>query len=204
MKQIIIFLLVIIVGLMGYNLYEKHKRFSLTDYEYKTPESIDVNKAKKEVLLNYFEAVEATNGYVITQWSANKIDVRHPKNDNAITEAAVIEYRKKLANVAFYEVQLLQSANKKQELPHKKEFKKNPIKKLFYQSPNSNQLIMGESSALAYEIQRLLISKGARLELDGLFLIETFNALKAFEEKCGLFPDGKLDAITLDYLLLEN
>jgi len=202
MKQIIIFLLVIIVAIMSFNMYKKHKRFSLTEYEYKIPKNIDVNKAEKGLVLDYYEAIEAANGYVIMQWSSNGIDVRTPENDDAKTNAAVTKYRKKLANIAFYETQITQSVTERQKvIPTEAEKKKELVKSMFYSNPVSNQLRLGERNALVYEIQKLLISKGDSIRLDGLFQIETFNSLKNFETKNALFPDGKLDAITLEYLL---
>jgi hypothetical protein len=72
---------------------------------------------------------------------------------------------------------------------------------MFYSDPVNNSLRIGDRSALVYEIQRLLISHGEVIQLDGLFNTETFNALKSIEEKNQLFTDGKLDAITLEYLL---
>ncbi|MBX2826736.1 MAG: peptidoglycan-binding protein [Flavobacteriaceae bacterium] len=202
MKQIIIFLLLVIIGIMGYNVYSKYQRFSLTDYAYKVPEDLNFDRADQDVLLNYYEAVEAVNGYVITQWSTNKIDVRNPKKDNETTQAAVSEYRKKLAAVSYYESRL---RNPKREpvkqAPSEAEKKKQLILKSFYADPKANELRLGEQNALVYEIQRLLIRKGDSIRHDGLFRAETFNALRSFEEKNGLFPDGKLDAITLDYLL---
>ena len=202
MKQIIIFLLLIIVGIMGFNFYKKIKRFSHTEYEYKIPENVDVNKAEKGLLIDYYEAIEATNGYIITQWSANGIDVRNPNDDDAKTNAAVSVYIKKLANIAFYETQILGSiTEKKNAIPTEAEVKKELVKNMFYSNPVSNQLRLGERNALVYEIQKLLISKGDSIRLDGLFQMETFNSLRNFEEKNALFPDGKLDAITLEYLL---
>ena len=200
MKQIIIFLLVIILGIIGYNLYNKYQRFSLENYEYKIPSDIDINNADRGDLLNYYEAIEAANGYLITQWSANSIDVRNPINDRETTVAAVNEYRKKLAAVGYYEA--LVKNPKKEEVeapPSKLERKKELIKKMFKDNPNSIRL--GEGSPMVYEIQRLLIDKGYQIEHDGLFKNQTFNALKSFEEKHGLFVDGKLDAITLSILL---
>jgi len=202
MKQIIIFILIVILGIMGYNMYSKYKRFSLTEYEYKTPEDLDMSTADKEVLFDYYQAVQAVNGYVITQWSANGIDVRNPKNDKASTTAAVIEYRDKLAIVAYYEAKLRYP--KKKEHPDTlsaQAFKKQLIRKEFYANLSSNQLNLGDQNALIYEVQRLLNAKGDSVELDGLFRAETFNAIMAFEKKNGLFVDGKLDAITLEYLL---
>lgn len=202
MKQIIIVLLIAILGLIGYNTYKKHKRFSLSEYEYKIPDGLNLANADKAVALNYLNAVEAVNGYVITQWSANKIDVRNPKNDKAVTLAAVDVYRAKLANVAYFE-NLLKQPNKKAKFKKLtvEEEKKMLIKKYFYANPEANQLRLGDQNALVYEVQRMLNAHGDSIELDGLYRAETLNALKAFEEKNGLFPDGKLDVITLEYLM---
>ena len=203
MKQIIIFLLVIILALIGYGQYKQYKRFTLTEYEYKIPETLDVTNADKGLLLDYYEAVEALNGYVITQWSSDEIDVRNPGDDDEENNAAVSEYRKKLANVKFYESQLLNpsvSEKPKTEL-YEAENKNKLIWKMFNSDPARNSLKIGDKNALVYELQRLLISNGEKIQLDGLFKTETFEALKTFEEKNQLFADGKLDAITLDYLL---
>lgn len=203
MKQIIIFLLLCIVGLIVYGQYQKYKRFSLSEYAYQIPETIDISNADRSLLLDYYEAVEAVNGYVITQWSSEEIDVRNPQSDDDEEMAAVSEYRKKLANVKFYEARLLNPSEKekpKSELSEADE-KKLLISKMFNQNPSANSLRLGESSALIFEVQRLLNEKGDSLIHDGLFRTGTFNALKAFEEKNGLFPDGRLDALTLEYLL---
>jgi len=203
MKQIIIVLLILIVGIMGYNFYKKYQRFNPPNYEYQVSETIDANHPNKELLLNYYQAVEALNGAVITQWSANGIDVRNPEDDDKQTLAAVSEYNKKLAFVKYFEGQLLNPTKEKPIAaePSEAAKKKMLVAEMFYANPNGNSLRLGERSALVYEIQKMLIDKGDSIKNDGLFRTETFNALKAFEEKNGLFPDGKLDGITLEYLL---
>jgi murein L,D-transpeptidase YcbB/YkuD len=202
MKQIIIFLLIIIIGLIGWGQYKKYKRFSLEEYAYKTSDNIDTASADKAVLLDYYQAIEAVNGYVITQWSANGIDVRNPKKDNEQTKAAVAEYGNRLANVKYFEA-LLTSPPKKEKPKQfsKEDQKKQLIRKQFYANPSENSLRIGDRNAMVFEIQNILISKGHIIEQDGLYRAETFNALKEFEEKNGLFPDGKLDALTLEALL---
>ena len=203
MKQIIIFLLILILGGIGYGQYSKYKRFSLVEYEYKVPKSIDVNSSNKGLLIDYYEAIEIVNGYIITQWSSNSIDVRNPSDDDDEKLAAVSEYRKKLANVKFYEAQLLNPSEvkKPKKVLSEREIKNQIVKGMFYANPASNSLRIGERSALVYEIQRLINENGNAIKQDGLFNVETFNGLKSFEEKNQLFPDGKLDAITLEYLL---
>jgi hypothetical protein len=203
MKQVIIFLLVVIVVIMGYNMYKKHQRFNPPNYTYAVSETIDANHPNKSLLLDYYEAVSALDGYVITQWSSNGMDVRNPKKDNKETLAAVAEYRKKLANVRYFESQLTASEEKKplKTEPNAAAERKMIVAEMFHANPSANSFRLGERSALVYEIQGLLIQKGNSIKHDGLFRTETFNALKAFEEKNSLFPDGKLDALTLSALL---
>lgn len=204
MKQIIIILLVVIVGIMGYNLYKKHHRFNPPNFEYTISEAIDANHPNKELLLNYYQAVEVVNGYVITQWGANEIDVRNPEDDNAQTLAAVSEYSKKLGYVKYYESQLLKPKEKKTVMKmdaSKVENRKKLIQKLFYANSQANGLQVGDRGALVYEIQRLLVQKGDSIVHDGIFSTETFNAIYTYEKQNGLFADGILDVVTLDYLL---
>ena len=203
MKQIIIFLLLIIVVIIGYNTFKKHKRFSLENYEYKIPD-LDTSEADKETLLDYYRAVERVNGYVISQWSTEGIDVRNPEDDDETTRAAVTRYRELLADVGYFE-KLLTTPEKKPvtttKPPTEEELRKNLLRKTFYADPSAYSLRIGEQNAIVYEIQHLLIKHGDSIRHDGLFRTETFNSLRQFEEKNGLFPDGKLDAITLEYLL---
>jgi len=113
MKQIIIFLLVIIFLIIGYGQYKQYKRFTLENYEYQVNDSVDLDYHDKSFLLDYYEAVEELNGYIITQWSANDIDVRIPEDDNEENRLVYKAYAKKLAKVKFYEDQLLKSTEHK-------------------------------------------------------------------------------------------
>ncbi|MEM7085837.1 MAG: peptidoglycan-binding domain-containing protein [Bacteroidota bacterium] len=203
MKQIIIFLLVVIVMIMGYNVYKKYQRFNPPNYTYTVPESIDANHPNKSLLLDYYEAVSALDGFVITQWSVNGIDVRNPEKDNGETLAAVSEYHNRLADVSYFESQLTAAEVKEPIVvrPNTMDERKMIIAQMFNANPEKNKFQLGERSALVFEIQGLLNQKGDSIAQDGLYKQETLNALKSFEAKNGLFPDGKLDALTLNALL---
>lgn len=202
MKQIIIFLLIVIVALMGYGQYSKYQRFSLKNYGYESPDGLDTTAADQELLLDYNQAIEAVNGYVITQWSAHKIDVRNPEKDNERTKAAVAEYRNKLAAVKFYEQQIAQAgmAESPQEASTEIDPHKELIREMF-KAGKSQTLSVGARGALVYEVQKLLIARGHDIPLDGIYRSETLNAIRSFEQERGLFADGALDAITLHHLL---
>lgn len=216
MKKFWVYLLSIIILILAYGQYKQYKRFSFENYEYKAKNEIDLNYHDKAFLLNYYEAIEDLNGCVITQWSANGIDVRNPEDEDEETKAAVKKYTKKLANVTFYESRLVESAKlKKQGLKgeqvksiledgktlkeKEREAYASKIMGMFNTSPNSVKL--GENNALVFEIQKLLKAKGYDVPVDGVFKSLTSDAIMNFETKQKLYPDGKLDVFTLEKLL---
>ena len=71
----------------------------------------------------------------------------------------------------------------------------------FKSNPEKYSLKVGDYSSFVYELQKVLVKKGHNIPIDGLFRDITFKAVGEFEQKNGLFPDGKVDAVTLDYLL---
>ena len=214
MKQLIIFLLLIIAFLIGYGKYSQYKRYNSPNVDYKTDKKIDFQYHNQELVLKYYKAKEDVNSYVMTQWSVNSIDVRTPESDNEETKLAVSKYSDKLATLKYYENKLEESASLKQKGLSNKEIKfleesglnlksynkdiaVSKIKSMF----NANEkMFYGQKSALIYEVQKTLKNKGFEIVLDGVYKIETLNALKDFEEKNNLFADGILDILTLDAL----
>ena len=68
---------------------------------------IPKDHADRALLWDYYDAVAKFNGYVITQWSANDIDVRNRESDNATRVSAVLDYATKVVTVKYYEDQLI-------------------------------------------------------------------------------------------------
>lgn len=214
MKQIIIFLLLVIAFFIGYGKYNQYKRYNFSNVNYTTNKTLDVNYYNQEFVINYYKAIEDLNSYVVSQWTANKIDVRTPKNDDEQTKLAIKKYANKLATIKFYETKLENSNSLKKQgfsnteiqflettgtnlkdFKHKQEVDK--IKNLFNQG---EKLVFGKTSPLIFELQKQLNKKGFKIDIDGVYQIETLNAIKNFEEKNNLFPDGKIDLLTLDTL----
>jgi len=219
MKQLIILLLFIIVVLLGLGEYNEYKRFNVDAISYKTPENIDLNYHNKTTLFNYHEAVEDLNSFTTLQWTVNDIDVRKPEEEDVQTIAAVKMYAKRLAKVTYYEKILQNSFQLKKNGTPNNEIKsieltgrttkeiqqeendtkyKNHVISLFKTSQKVNY---GQRSALIFETQKLLVKGGLPIKVDGLYKIETSNAIKSFELKNNLYPDGKLDFLTLETLL---
>lgn len=212
MKQIIIFLLIIILAIVGFSKYNQYKRYNSPEVDYKTDKKIDVNYHDKDILFNYYTAIEDLNSYVMLQWTANDIDVRTPEDDDNETKNAVNVYNKKLAKVKFYEDKLHQSLNLKEkglsndeiifienEGLELKDYQQQQafatIKKLY--NPDAN-LYNGERNAIVYEVQKRLTALGDSIQIDGVYRIETLNAIKKFEENNHLLADGYLDILTIE------
>jgi len=218
MKKILILILIVIVSIFVYNQYKEYQRFHPDNANYTVSEAIDLNYHDQTTLYKYNEAVESLNGYTITQWSANEIDVRSPENDDTETQYAVNVYAKKLAKVKYYEAKLEQSLKLKNEGlsntdikyieekgitkdTYTRSLKAKKYKQMMLQELPKNNLVDGEKNAFVYQIQKLLVKKGFDIPVDGVYKNITSDALKAFEEKNQLFPDGKIDVMTLEALL---
>lgn len=218
MKKIIIVLLSIILLILGFNLYTKYKRFHSPGTDYVSNQKIDSNYYNQATLLNYYQAIEDANGYVRMAWATESIDVRNPDDDDDDTKAATAIYNKKLGTIKFYEDKLVQSAKMKSEglndndvklfeessyksKDYNEFIKRKFLMDTFKSNPEKYSLKVGDYSSFIYELQKILVKKGHNIPIDGLFRNITFDAVYAFEKKNGLFPDGKIDAVTLNYLL---
>ena len=214
MKQIIILLLLIIAFIIGFGKYNQYKRYNTPNVDYKTEKTLDFEYHNQDLVINYYKAIENLNSYVMTQWTANNIDVRTPEDDDEETKLAVVKYADKLATINYYETKLAKSFSLKEKglsnneiryleetgtdlKSHQKTLANNKIKSMF---KANEKLTYGHKSALIFEVQKKLIAKGLDLQIDGLYKIETLHAIKLFEEKNNLYADGFLDVLTLDSL----
>lgn len=218
MKQILIVILVVILLIFGYNQYSNYKRFHSPGVDYVSDKKIDLYYHDKNFLFNYYQAIEDLNSYVRMQWATQDVDVRNPEDDDEDTENAVLGYNKKLGIIKFYEDKLVESATLKNQGISNKEiivFEQNGLKANDYNqflkrkflidtyksNPEKYSLKVGDYSSFIFELQKKLVEKGYEIPVDGLFRDITFNAIRIFEEKNGLFPDGKVDMLTLEYLV---
>jgi uncharacterized protein YlzI (FlbEa/FlbD family) len=214
MKQIIIFLLIIIAALIGYGKYSDYKRYNSPETAFQTTKNIDVNYHDKKVVFDYYNAVEDLNSYVMLQWTTNGIDVRTPEDDAVETKAAVKTYADKKAKIAYYEALLEQSKKLKEKGLSNAEIQFLEVNGMNYETQKKNQriekikslfntsvkLYNGEKNAIVYEVQKELVKKGYDIQIDGVYRIETLNAIKSFEEKNNLLADGYLDSLTIELL----
>jgi|GEM_PF-616108 len=220
MKKLLIAFLIIVILMFAYTQYRDYKRFHAPEIDYVSKKEIDKNYYNPLVLQQYYQAVEDVNSYVRLQWNTQGIDVRHPEDDDIDTKYAVKGYTSLLANVKVYEDKLVQSLEMKKNGYNNKyviNFEKSGVSPKEYDQFLKNQFLVdclqsnpekyalrvGDYGPFVLEIQKLLAKKGYELPIDGVFREITLKCVGAFEQKNGLFPDGKIDAITLDYLMRD-
>lgn len=214
MKQLIIFILLIIAFLIGFGKYQQYKRYNSPEVDYKTDKKLDLEYHDQEFVMNYFKAIKNLNSYIKIQWTANDIDVRTPESDDEETKLAIEKYAEKIAQIAYYEAKLEKSALLKQKGLSNKEIQfleetgtdlktyqhKVEIDKIKSMFDDKQKLSYGQTSALIFEVQKKLVANGFDITIDGIYKAETRTAIKSFEEKNNLFADGFLDILTLDLL----
>ena len=168
MKVLLIAIIVIILAIFGYNTYADYQRFSLENYKYEAVAIADVKDADQTKLMLYHNKIAQLNGHVITQWSANHIDVRNPEDDDQATLAARATYDRLLGEVTYIEQQLKAATPAVDPEVQVKQQKHDRMKELFTTTPN-NDLRIGSKGALVYELQKLLNTKGTTIPVDGNF-----------------------------------
>lgn len=215
MKKILIVLGLIFLGIYGYGKYQDYERYNSEAISYTSDKAINKNHYNQQLVLNYREAIEDLNGFVKLKWFTEGIDVLKPEEGDIKTENAVNIYGDKLSLVKFYEEQLIESnklkekglspesikavfENKKSPNQIAKEEQKNLLRRLYEKSSDLNNRVSGE---MVFEIQKLLVSKGYGIVIDGKYRQETQQAVKDFEQKNNLFPDGKIDLLVFEKLL---
>ena len=218
MKQLIIFLLVVIAGLLAYSLYSTHTRYNSPKVDYEATSEIDLEYYNQGVVQEYYAAVENLNAFVMTQWTANSIDVRTPKDDDSETQNAVNKYTEILGRVKYLETKLSKSKvlkDKGMTNASIKQLEKTELSSADYVDhirrasvlknyDAKKSIYFGQKSPLVYEVQRQLKKHGFDIKVDGNYQVETQTAVKLFEEKNNLYVDGLLDETTLAVLFGSN
>ena len=218
MKQLIIFLLVVIAGLLAYSLYNTHTRYNSPKVDYEATSEIDLEYYNQGVVQEYYAAVENLNAFVMTQWTANSIDVRTPKDDDSETQNAVNKYTEILGRVKYLETKLSKSKvlkDKGMTNASIKQLEKTGLSSADYVDhirrasvlknyDAKKSIYFGQKSPLVYEVQRQLKKHGFDIKVDGNYQVETQTAVKLFEEKNNLYVDGLLDETTLAVLFGSN
>ena len=210
MKKLLIIVLIITLPLIAFFQYKNYRRFHPpVDYAYVTSDEIDVNYHRAELVDEYYAKAIEIGAFARLQWRNSSIDVRFPNEDSQNAINASKYYNQLIARVKSLESKLTNSSRLKKEGLSNSEIK---LIELGYATgdltalENKDEIIQitfGDQSRFVWKVQKQLISKGYDHALDGLFGIDTQNAIISFQQDNQMYPSGTLDEETFDLLFFN-
>lgn len=211
MKKLALLIIIIALPLILFFQYKKYRRFHPpSEYDYPISDSIDVHYHDPEVLLHYYENAYKIGSFSRELWASKGVDIRYPDTSETETQSALRYYQQLLQTTTHLEGKLKYSRALKNQ-----GFDNNEIKIIEERgiSPQNFRLLhkmnlmglkIGVKGSTVWELQKLLTALGYEIPVDGIFSIETDQALKDFQRKNELYPSGITDEATLRALIAKN
>ncbi len=211
MKRLALLIVIITLPIILFFQYKKYRRFHPPSaYDYPISDSIDVHYHDPEVLLHYYENAYKIGSFAREIWSNKGIDIRYPEAGDPETQSAVLYYRQLQQTTAHLEGKLIYSQRLKnrgfdnQEIKIIEEKGISPENFELLHKKNLMGLKIGNKGNTVWELQKLLTDHGYNIPIDGVFSIETDQALKSFQRKSNIFPSGITDETTIRALITKN
>ncbi len=207
MKKIFFGVLIVTLPILVFFQYNNYKRFHPpTNYEYLKSESIDIYYHDAKVVEEYFEKIVSISAFARRKWRNEGIDVRFPDDSEKEKNVANL-YNFMLSRVKEIETILEKSAKLKEEgfdneqiIQMEKGISKTTLKWTLQKTPMLNA-VLGDRGEHIWNIQKLLIGKGYEHNLDGVFGMDTQNALLAFQRDNQIYPSGIISETTFNLLV---
>ena len=207
MKRLVSIIIIVTLPLIVFFQFMKYRRFHPpVNYEYVASDSIDVHYHKSEEVEEYYAKIVESSAYARSKWRNESIDVRFPDEDSETELNVAKYYNNLLSRIKYLEARLIASYLLKTE-----GFSNDEILEIESGTPKAIvKLLQGDRSILnttigdtgqnVWRLQQRLITKGYAHDLDGVFGIDTRNALASFQQDNGLFPSSIADLETLTLL----
>ncbi|MCF6352711.1 MAG: peptidoglycan-binding protein [Cyclobacteriaceae bacterium] len=212
MKKISIILLIVLLSTILFFQYSAYKRYNPPgNYNYPVNDSIDINFYKPLLVQQYYENAYQIGSFARQLWFNEGIDIIFLDERKSESKNAIAYYKTLLATTKIIEQKLVRSGNLKKQGYNNSEIElifekggspeKIRRKKAMTKLMPLNHLKAGDIGEGVWLLQKILISKGYKIPQDGNFGLETYNALKEFQEKNDLYPSGSVTITTLKRLV---
>lgn len=205
MKRLALIIIILLLIIIAFFQYKSYTRFHPpNNYDYIINDSIDVNYYDQKIVDEYFN--ESVNLGLIAReaWSNHGIDVLYPDNkeEKDIVNNYVKLYKRTLSKLRqiekrlIYSGQLKSSGYSNNEIEEIEELGINP-KYYFLFKEFTVPLRQRDRGKLVWDIQKILNQLGNQIPVDGVFGVETYDAVREVQLNNDLYPDGILDFETL-------
>ena len=207
MKRLFYLIVIITLPIIAWFQYSQYRRFHPPkDYSFPLSDDIDAEYHDPELIKSYYLAAEEIENYASYAWNKHGVDVKMGSPMDPEEKKFVETWQKMIAAARFMELKLKNSKELKAKGMTNEQIRKQEIG-ISYQLDAkdllNNQVIaqQGQESGTVYEIQKMLISRGYDIPLDGIFKEETYQAVQKFQQTRNLFPSGIVDMLTLKSLM---
>lgn len=210
MKRLLLIVLIITLPLIAFFQYKNYRRFHPpVDYEFAISDAIDADYHDQSMVDEYFVKAVEIGSFARTQWRNSDIDVRFPSEDVVAEVNAAKYYNQLVSRVNYLQSRLIASQELKSEGFNNEDIKlmeagytKDQLKWINTKI-NLILIAFGDQSNAVWNVQKQLISKGYEHRLDGLFGIDTQNAIISFQQDNQIYPSGTLNEETFELLFLN-
>ena len=211
MKKLFFLVVIITLPLIAFFQYKNYKRFHPpVSYDFVPGDSVDVNYHDQDMVQQYFKNVYEIGKFAREMWFNESIDVRFPDKDDPMAMNATQYYNTLLSQTTMMDKKLTKSYEWKRMGYNNRQIKELEIKALDPEKIRKNPELLyyqglrrGDKSLYVWNIQDRLRDKGYTLPRDGVFGIDTFIQLKAFQREKNIFPSGEIDELTFIALFAE-
>ncbi len=211
MKKISIILLIVLLSAILFFQYTTYKRYNPpSNFNYPVNDSIDISFYKPLLVQQYFENAYQIGSFARQLWFNKGIDINFLDEAKDESKNAIAYYKTLIATTQIIEKKLIMSSilkiqgynNSEIELIIEKGSTPEEIKykEAIAELMLLNHLKTGDIGKEVWSLQKKLISKGYKIPQDGNYGIETYNALKDFQEKNDLYPSGSVNITTIKEL----
>ncbi|GAB4124631.1 MAG: hypothetical protein OHK0045_02110 [Raineya sp.] len=208
MKRLIVLFFILSTGLLVYFQYVKYRKFSFPNsYDYvMNTKDIDINYHDQAAVSEYFDKATRLGNFAREQWYNYEIDVLSPENTPQAQNAAQ-SYQQMLARIKFLEAKLIASQKLKAQgfdnfaIKTIEEKQISPENFKLHTLINGKTFKKGDRDKAIWEIQKLINTKGFKIQIDGFFSDETEQTVKTIQEQSKVYPSGIIDEEFVKLLL---
>ena len=213
-KLIFVSLILLIVGLWGYNKYSHHKKYeNISRFDYLPKDSLDYSYFDQGTLATYLDNCDRLTDMAKTLWLKNGVDVTTTKTGFGEIQSKIDHYNSMLKYTKLLEEKLSESKDLKDQGLNNDIIEtildkgitigavENEKDKLDgYEFLKGKNVSAHSPSNEIWEMQKLLNANDYNININGVFDASTDSALLDFQKANNLYPSHVCDDITLKKL----
>ncbi|UZR95445.1 peptidoglycan-binding domain-containing protein [Chondrinema litorale] len=210
MKKLAYLIIILALPILVFFQYQSYTRFNPPfNLSFSPTDSLDMAYHNPLVVEEYHNLLYQIPAFARSKWANEGIDVRFPDEGDEDSIEAATYYDNMLTSLKLLESKLKSAYLLKQQGFDNAAINEMELKGISpqtYKMQSATYMIgskKGEKNSAVWELQKHLLKKGYDIPKDGIFDIETENALKDLQSKNDLYPSGIVEESVLPFLIIN-